>query len=441
MIERWSRDQVLGLAPDGPSGKAAQGVAAPGRWQARGVTEEVLWGECAGSGAKPYLACVDLGGPAYRCSCPSRKFPCKHALGLLLLWSADDVPDEDVLPSWAAEWITRRAARAEAAQGEREALPRAEGARDDAGSCGSAPTGVAAVGIGDGQAGRRARVAAGLAELERWLADQVRQGLPGAEERDWEELGRRLVDAQAPGVAAAVRRLGRVRAGGEWGRLLGEYALINLLAVGFRRRDELPAELARTVMMRVGFPVTRGEVLSGPVVRDLWDVLGRRDEEQDRLVSRRVWLRGRRTGRAALVLSFAPVGQALDASLVTGTAVNADLAFYPGATPLRALVATRHPQPGTGHGTPPGVPVEEALAEVASAVAGDPWTDSWPVVLAGVVPAVDRLGGLPWHPRVATPWRLLAVSGGHPVTVAAEWTPRGLIPLTTWYDDGQAVLL
>nr|WP_279163542.1 SWIM zinc finger family protein [Rhodococcus erythropolis] len=35
---------------------------------------------------------VDLRGPAYKCSCPSRKFPCKHALGLLVEWSEGRVP-------------------------------------------------------------------------------------------------------------------------------------------------------------------------------------------------------------------------------------------------------------------------------------------------------------------------------------------------------------
>ena len=294
--------------------------------------------------------------------------------------------------------------------------------------------------------GRRARVAAGLADLERWLADQVRQGLPAADERDWSELARRLVDAQAPGMAAAVNRLGRLRAEGDWGALLDAYALINLLAVGYRRRDDLPADLARTVMMRVGFPVTRDEVLAGPALRDLWDVLGRRDKEQDRLLSRRVWLRGRRTGRAALVLSFAPVGQALDDSLVTGDTIDAELVFYPGAAPVRALVATRHPDVPSGHPgdvakTPPGVSAREALEEVAVAVAGDPWTDSWPLVLTGVVPTADQVGGLRWHRRFATPWELIAVSGGHPLTVAVEWTPRGLLPLATWYDDGQVVPL
>lgn len=43
-------------------------------------------GECKGSGKNPYITSADfIDGehPVYRCSCPSRQFPCKHCLGLL----------------------------------------------------------------------------------------------------------------------------------------------------------------------------------------------------------------------------------------------------------------------------------------------------------------------------------------------------------------------
>ncbi|NUR90460.1 MAG: SWIM zinc finger family protein [Nonomuraea sp.] len=458
VIERWSRDQVLALAPDASSQKAAQGVAAPGKWSVRGTTGSVLFGECRGSGSKPYLACVDLSEPAYRCSCPSRKFPCKHALGLLLLWSADGVPASEAAPQWVTEWVDGRAeraarsaakveaARAKAAEAEPEGPAAGDGGRLASGAGGRTAT----------ESVRHGRVAAGLAELERWLADQVRQGLATSAEHDWDGLAKRLIDAQAPGVAGVVSRLVQVRAEDDWpGRLLEEYALINLLAVAYRRRADLPGPLAETVHIRAGFPVTREEVLARPGVRDHWHVLGRRDDEQDRLTARRVWLKGRDTGRAALILSFAPPGQPLDASLVTGTVIDADLTFYPGAAPLRALVATRHPAPpptiappasspsagSAGDGVPVGVSVEEGLDEVARVLGEDPWTESWPLVLAGVVPGRTAIGGLPLHPRARDPWRLIAVSGGHPVTVAVEWTPQGVRPLTTWDDEGTAVLL
>ncbi|WP_176955210.1 SWIM zinc finger family protein [Sinosporangium album] len=314
---------------------------------------------------------------------------------------------------------------------------------------------------------REQRVSTGLLELERWLTDQIRQGIAGtkaAGHAHWDDVARRLVDAQAPGVAGAVARLGATLSGEDWpGRLLGEYGLLYLLTAAYRGRAGLPADLVRTVRSRIGFPVTREEVLAGAGVRDVWDVLGLRDEEQDRLIARRVWLRGRRTGRSALVLSFAPPGRPLDATLATGTAVDADLAFYAGAVPLRALVAARHAAPYAFTGPPPGTGPAAALGEVAAALAGDPWLESWPLVLSGVVPTRDggadvRDGGadageagwmladasgegLALHPGAGAPWTLVATSGGAPVTVAAEWTPWGLVPLTTWDEDGRTVVV
>ncbi|MFI6322500.1 hypothetical protein ACIBG8_33530 [Nonomuraea sp. NPDC050556] len=281
---------------------------------------------------------------------------------------------------------------------------------------------------------REARVAAGLAELERWLADQVRHGLAAAGERDWAEQARRLVDAQAPGVAGMVSRLGRVPADG----LLGQYALVNLLAVAYRNRGELPGPLVETVLSRVGFTVVKDRVLAGPAVRDVWVVVGVREEAQDRLVARRVWLRGRGSGRAALLLTFAPNGQPHPPAPRAGDVLDAALAFYPGAAPLRALVVG---EVSAVAFVPPGSTVEEALDEVAATIAADPWTESWPLVLSGVIPGNTHVGGLPLHPAAHDPWRLIAVSGGAPVTVAVEWTPQGLIPMATWTDDGLAVTL
>src|SRR5690242_11834139 len=103
---RWGVDRVVALAPDPASVSAGQKLAVPPVWAAIGwtgappvvpapvvsavVSARVgLWGLCRGSGKNSYRTAVDLtddAAPAYQCSCPSRKFPCKHALALLLLW-------------------------------------------------------------------------------------------------------------------------------------------------------------------------------------------------------------------------------------------------------------------------------------------------------------------------------------------------------------------
>src|SRR5690606_25108396 len=91
MTPQWSENQVTALAPDTSSLTAARKLA--GKWSGTGWCGTTLWGLCKGSGRTPYQTIVDLSGPAFRCSCPSRKFPCKHALSLLLLWSGGTVEE------------------------------------------------------------------------------------------------------------------------------------------------------------------------------------------------------------------------------------------------------------------------------------------------------------------------------------------------------------
>jgi hypothetical protein len=435
----WSAEQVLALAPDASSQKSARGLATPRPWQESGFCAEPpsLWGLCAGSGKTPYQTCVDLTEPAYRCSCPSRKFPCKHALALLLLWSAGSVPTAAEPPDWVKEWQDSRSERKAKASARAEAVAEAR-------ANGEAPTAKDPAAAARTAQRRAGRVDAGLSELDRWLTDQIRQGLAGAARAGyahWDQMAARLVDAQAPGVAGAVRRLASYA--GAPDRLLTELALLRLLISGYARRDDLPDDVLATVRSRIGFPITTEDVLAGEPVRDEWTVLGQRDEVEERLTVRRVWARGTSTGRCALVLSFAAPGQALSADLVVGTTVDADLCFYPGRTPLRAVVANRHAPPTPTDVGPPGEPtIRQALTGLAGALAGEPWLERWPMVLTGVTPATDRGGR--WHlrdadgdalaldPAAGVPWRLIAAIGGAPATVAAEWSPAGLLPLTAW---------
>jgi hypothetical protein len=99
-------------------------------------------------------------------------------------------------------------------------------------------------------------------------------------------------------------------------------------------------------------------------------------------------------------------------------------------------------------GTPPGLTTTGLLAGYAAALGADPWLDNWPAVLEAT-PARAPLPGLfdaagdalPLHPGAGDCWPLYALSGGRPLTVAGEWTPRGLWPLTAWDHSGTAVPL
>jgi hypothetical protein len=427
---------VLSLAPDASAQRAARALAGDKGWCEAGLSVDGLpptvWGLCQGSGPQPYQTCVDLTEPAYRCSCPSRKFPCKHTLAVLLRWASGAVPEAPA-PAWVREWQASRADRVS------RAVARGEAARNGGEGNGRAAGEKAAV--------RRAeRAATGLRELDSWLVDQVRGGLAGAARlgyAHWDAMAARLIDAQVPGVARLVRNLADYV--GDPERLLTELGLLRLLTAGFSRLESLPPELAATLRLRAGLPVSAEQVLAGPAVRDRWQVLGVRDEPENDLIVRRVWLRGAQSGRPALVLSFAGPGQVFVTDLVLGTELDADLCFYPDH--VRVLIARRHAPAAPVSAIGGAQPVAAALREYARALAADPWLERWPMVLAEVVPA--RAGGaagrwclaaadgegVPLDPAAGAPWPLVAAAAGRPVTVAGEWTAAGLRPLSVWVDD------
>src|SRR5690348_6013544 len=168
MPPTWTTEQILALAPDAGAAKAGKDLAVARKWRTLGHDAEVAWGTCQGSGVAPYQTGIDLSGPGFRCSCPSRKFPCKHALGLfLLLASVPGSFTETARPEWITAWLAGRARReAGAGKTEKAARPAAK----PAARARSTPD-------------RTARVAAGLQDLDLWLADLVRHGLAAAQSR------------------------------------------------------------------------------------------------------------------------------------------------------------------------------------------------------------------------------------------------------------------
>ncbi len=79
--------------------------------------DETLWfGQCQGSGKTPYQCSADFAvpeKPVYRCTCPSRQFPCKHALGLLYALAEGKTFTQAEVPEELAAKREKVAARVE----------------------------------------------------------------------------------------------------------------------------------------------------------------------------------------------------------------------------------------------------------------------------------------------------------------------------------------
>ena len=83
------------LAPNADAAKNGRDLLKKRKFSNLKISGEknLIWGECAGSGKNPYVCSADYMNefsPVFRCNCPSRQFPCKHALGLLYAYEADN---------------------------------------------------------------------------------------------------------------------------------------------------------------------------------------------------------------------------------------------------------------------------------------------------------------------------------------------------------------
>jgi Family of unknown function (DUF5691)/SWIM zinc finger len=422
-------EQVRTLAPDASAARSGEVLGDGRRWTAQGRSDAAAWGLCQGSGSTPYQVAVDFSGPAYKCSCPSRKIPCKHALGLMFLVADGGAPTADP-PDWVRSWLEGRAGRAAAAATRAERAP----AIDPEARAKRIAT-------------RERKVAAGIDELDRWLRDLMRRGLDSTRSegyRFWDAMGARLVDAQAGGLGRSVRGLASAANSGDaWPHLLLEGAgRLHLLCEAYRRSDQLPEDLKADVRSLVGWNVKEDELDPANAVEDRWVVIGQRIDDRGDIVTARTFLLGETSARVGLHLAFG-VGAAPPTLLaVPGQAFRATVTFHPSATPLR--VAVRPPIVPDGEATAisPASTLAAAVEDHAARLARNPFVGSWPIIIGDVVPVLrgDQLlvrdveGTALSLVTAGVAPRLLAVSGGHPILLVAEWDGAWLRPLAAFAD-------
>lgn len=424
-------NQILALAPDPASAKAGSQLATPRNWSNLGTSDSALWGECQGSGKNPYRTQIDLGGPAFKCTCPSRKFPCKHGLGLYLLRAAEpSLFDQAETPAWVSDWLQGRQSRQEKKTTVKDTGPEA------------------AAQARKREEKREDKVSAGVAELQTWLHDLAREGLASVRSRGqgfWDAIAARMADAQAAPLARRLRRAGSMlyQSGLRNAESLvaNELASLYLLVQAWQRIDQLAPALQADVRALLGWTMSQDEVLRQSAVTDQWGVLAQCTFDDERLRVRSTWLLGVATGRWALHLQYAVGTQGFEQQLAPGTTFDGELCFYPSAWPLRAQIRRQGDvRPMSASAAPSSLDTLQDM--YADALAAQPFLERHPVLLGGLVPdgadhgvVRDAHGRrIALHPSFRHPLHLLALSGGHPLTVCGEWDGRMLLPLAVWHD-------
>lgn len=421
---------VLALAPDPASAKAGQGLAAARHWKEIGRSDDALWGLCQGSGKDPYQTRVSLVDMATSCSCPSRKFPCKHAIGLMLLGAQGAVPSAGV-PDYAAEWLSKRAEKQqkkdEKAQVERTPEQQAK----------------AAAAAERREQSRSERRAEGLADLQLWLCDLVRTGLGSAPVTDaafWEGRARRLVDAQLPGLGRRLQRCyEHAVSRRDWPEaVLREFAALQL-CIEAAARPDLDATERADLDRALGIPQGQDDLDPALVADDDFLCLGVKVETLDTVTLQRGWWWSPRAAHLAMVLSFTPNAVPLKPAGQAGRAQRVRMGWFRSRYPLRASMLEQGA--GADGMRPDGHSIADALSRYTDAIAADPWLETLALTVRGrlVLGAAQQLflcdetdQALPLGTIDAAGWRWLARTRGATAIYSGEWNGERFELLHGW---------
>ena len=401
-----TRSAIEALAPDQSALAAASALLKPAKWPLRARSERLIWGECQGSGAHPYRVAADIEDRGSKCTCPSRKFPCKHALALMWMFVEDGaVFQAGDIPDWVKDWIARRrkGASQPTASGEGKSLEAAHQSLAESAPDPDAEARRKAASQKRAEDTRRS-VHAATEDLDVWIADQLRTGLTGflgALGERCRRIAARLVDAKAGALASRIdempSRLLALSAEERADAAISELGKLVLLVRAWRAASS-DSELRREVVNAE----TREDVLVNPGalrVASLWEVLGERiATRRDGLVSQTTWLMNLRqtTQPFAVLLDFFPASAGRRGSaFVAGERFPAELAFYPARTPLRAVIVSREgaieaPDPWPD---PPADP----FADYAERLLATPWLMETPMLLPEGRICADAAGRAWWR--------------------------------------------
>lgn len=398
-------DRIEALAPDQASLGAARKLLKPSSWPTLAEGEGLVWGECQGSGATPYRVVVHEADAGYKCTCPSRKFPCKHTLALMWMRvEKTSAFSPATVPEWVKDWLSRRRGKSTTAiKDEDEEQPKPKPSirlteiPEAAGKPDPKAEQRAAAARERNRLEREAAVLSGLEDLDIWLSDQVQHGMAtfvAQTAQACRTIAQRLVDAKTSGLAgrldALPTRLFTLPGPARPTAAIKELGQVHLISQAYRRTSELPELLAADARQAVGWSVTREALLSDSEalrVEAKWRVFAVLSEAQpDRLRRVETWLwresGGNRQPQCAVLIDFMPMATgAATGGYLVGDQIGAELTFYRSTIPLRAQI-TRLKTGAEQNSEPIRLPDERlsvCYANYERALAQLPWLGTFPL--------------------------------------------------------------
>lgn len=430
----WNVDNIRKLSKDNLTYSRARGIYYANKWQSLGGNERLIWGYYPIRENYRVLSVVDLTGPHLFCSCRTKIKPCKHALALLLqleqrsdsFFITQEVP-EDVIAMQSSHNASKKQRR-------------------------SAHELEADIQHQRNEAKRMELMQAGVKQLENYLKDVVKIGLSNVVEGNTlilENLALQMTDAKMGGIAKKIRMYlqlpDEINKEQELISLIGQ---LYLFARSFKKINFQEPHRATFLKGYAGWHQKKEELLLQSGLKDNWIVLGIKEGVEENLRYRKVWIQGLSSGRYAYLLDYSWGGQPYERSYHFLNVFESELVYYPGKAVFRALpksyqISKQQPQKLAGFSN-----FAVLLDNYAQSIAANPWLYSLPALLGRLVPfekdsiyyLSDQDGNV-LHLNVdeGTFWKLMAISGGHPIPIFGEWDGKAFLPLST--KDGKRWIL
>jgi hypothetical protein len=434
-----TEEQVATYARDAAALTRSQELAQAWKWQNMAANERVIWAELRGSGFPPFRTQVDLNQTAFKCTCPSRIFPCKHGVGLLLLYvrTGDAFEKNQPEPDWVSEWITKRHKKVSPTDKTTTTNTAAQQKRQDA---------------------RLLAVQNGLADTELLLRDWVRTGLMQLPDKDaafFQHIAARLVDAKASGIAFRVRQLEQIvrQQAEHWqAEALAAISEIWLICRAFRQLDTLSEPVKEEIKTQIGWTQTQNALLEDSQriqIYDRWLCIGLETSQEENLTLICYWMYGLYSGKTALIRQYFHSSQSLEWSYRPGQIQEGAVVYYPGAIAQRAVFNPQAEKNSDWMHQEPASPYPDWATSQkiwAAQIAASLWQKEMLIYIANVYLAqereqwyvVDNTGiamlivpEFEAHKRV----QILAISGGKPLAMMILRREKMVCPLGVWHES------
>jgi uncharacterized Zn finger protein len=443
---QWTDEKIAALAPNDSTERRGRSLANSAKWNSIATNYEAIWGECKGSGSQPYIVQINLSGPKYKCSCPVRKPPCKHVLGLFFLFAKSSAVFKYQAPAEAVKyWLSQQSPNVISSTSKtivpvlktEESIEQAKVAKEKR------------------WAQRVQLMTSGMDELELWLTDLIRQGIANTDIQKasfWNQVAAKMVDAKLPRISTYLKETHQlIQQNPNWSEIvvarLGE---LYLWAESFKKRNLLSAEMQEELYQSLGKIVKKADILEQhPSTKDLWFILGKKEGvDIEGRSFRKIWLQGQKTKQHALILDYAFGSMGYEQQYIVGDLLDGALVYYSKAYPQRAIFESFDSAKiyekieASTHND-----LNSVLTNYGKALVQNPWLFSFPVGLSKLKAFMNAKKELKIkdindiiiplsNVKEEIMWKILAISGGHSISLFGEWNGLHFEPLSLLTEDG-----